>query len=614
MTRRTLWQLAVAAALLVLLATLATVQYRWLGDVSQAERERLRVGLRTRATEFAGDIDREVATLFGIFRVDSDALNRDPAATLSDAYTRAVREASAAPLIKTVYLVAISSGHDWHMQRLNVDRRALEPADPSVVLPLMHRDAPGETKAAHPIVLADTIDPSTPALIVGIPVVSTVGDLRRFSMLPDPEALLRLVIVVFDENALRTQLVEPLVSVHFGPGEPLDTNAVRGGRLVDKSSEYTVTIVRRTSAAEVVYSSDPGAPIDERSADVAVPVFTLRSDVDRMAATALDSAAARGRTGLSVTIVRRGVGPSGMNVIAANDAAGAWQLLVRGKAGSLDALVARSRRRNLAISLGILGLLAGSFVLIIASAQRQHRLARQQMEFVASVSHELRTPLAVICSAGENLADGVVADREQVKTYGALVQSEGRRLADMVERVMEFAGIASGAKRSQGEVDLTRVLTDAIAAVELDARHRGIDLRVRTGAQLPPFVGDAEALRSAFQNVVANAVKYSRPGGAIDVDLAADEFAIRLRVADHGIGIDRDELAKIFKPFFRGRRALDAQVRGTGVGLSVVRHVVDAHGGTIRVESEPGAGTTVTIVLQKHDVRRLVAREAHQVS
>jgi signal transduction histidine kinase len=345
-----------------------------------------------------------------------------------------------------------------------------------------------------------------------------------------------------------------------------------------------------------------------------VPVFTLRSDVDRMAATALDSAAARGRTGLSVTIVRRGVGPSGMNVIAANDAAGAWQLLVRGKAGSLDALVARSRRRNLAISLGILGLLAGSFVLIIASAQRQHRLARQQMEFVASVSHELRTPLAVICSAGENLADGVVADREQVKTYGALVQSEGRRLADMVERVMEFAGIASGAKRSQGEVDLTRVLTDAIAAVELDARHRGIDLRVRTGAQLPPFVGDAEALRSAFQNVVANAVKYSRPGGAIDVDLAADEFAIRLRVADHGIGIDRDELAKIFKPFFRGRRALDAQVRGTGVGLSVVRHVVDAHGGTIRVESEPGAGTTVTIVLQKHDVRRLVAREAHQVS
>ena len=92
------------------------------------------------------------------------------------------------------------------------------------------------------------------------------------------------------------------------------------------------------------------------------------------------------------------------------------------------------------------------------------------------------------------------------------------------------------------------------------------------------------------------------------------QFGIRLCVVDHGIGIDRDELSKIFKPFFRGRRALDAQIRGTGVGLSVVRHVVDAHGGTIQVESDPGEGTRVTIVLQKHEVRRLVAREAHQVS
>src|SRR4051794_33920141 len=123
MTRRTPWQLAVAAVLLVLLATLATVQYRWLGDVSQAERERLRVGLRTRATEVAADIDREVATLFGIFRVDSDSLNHDPAATLADAYARAAREASAAPLIKAVYLVAISSERDWSVQRLNADRR-----------------------------------------------------------------------------------------------------------------------------------------------------------------------------------------------------------------------------------------------------------------------------------------------------------------------------------------------------------------------------------------------------------------------------------------------------------------------------------------------------------
>src|SRR5207302_6342536 len=112
--------------------------------------------------------------------------------------------------------------------------------------------------------------------------------------------------------------------------------------------------------------------------------------------------------------------------------------------GSLDAIVTKSRRRNMAISIGVLGLLGASFLIVIASAQRERRLARQQMAFVAAVSHELRTPLAVICSAAENLSDGVVADGAQVKKYGSLIQTEGRRLGDMVERVMAFAGMTSG--------------------------------------------------------------------------------------------------------------------------------------------------------------------------
>ena len=173
MTRQTPWQLAVAAALLVLLATLATVQYRWLGDVSQAERERLRAGLRTRATEFAEDVDREVAALFGIFRVDSDALNRDAAATLADAYARAGRGRTAPSVVKAVYLVAVSSAQEWSVRRLNVGRRTLDPAESSEVLPLMHRDAASGAKLAHPIQLADTVDPAMPALIVGIPALST---------------------------------------------------------------------------------------------------------------------------------------------------------------------------------------------------------------------------------------------------------------------------------------------------------------------------------------------------------------------------------------------------------------------------------------------------------
>src|SRR5207249_9855818 len=132
---------------------------------------------------------------------------------------------------------------------------------------------------------------------------------------------------------------------------------------------------------------------------------------------------------------------------------GAWIVRARYRGGSLETIVARSRRRNLAISGGVLELLGAAFALVMAAAQRQRRLARQQMEFVASVSHELRTPLAVICSAGENLADGVVADATQVRRYGSLVETEGRRLAAMVERVLDFAGIASGPPpRARAEV------------------------------------------------------------------------------------------------------------------------------------------------------------------
>src|SRR5439155_13839916 len=130
---------------------------------------------------------------------------------------------------------------------------------------------------------------------------------------------------------------------------------------------------------------------------------------------------------MAITIVRRttGAGSGGIVIGGTSQDQGAWLARVRYRSGPLETIVARSRRRNVAIGLGVLGLLAASFVLIMASAQRQQRLARQQIEFVAAVSHELRTPLAVIRSAGENLADGVVAAEDQVRRYGSLIESEG---------------------------------------------------------------------------------------------------------------------------------------------------------------------------------------------
>ena len=116
-----------------------------------------------------------------------------------------------------------------------------------------------------------------------------------------------------------------------------------------------------------------------------------------------------------------------------------WDLLVKHQAGSLEAAVTATRNRNLAISLGVFTLLAGAIAMIMVSTRRAQRLAAQQMEFVAGVSHELRTPLAVIRTAAENLADDVVHDAEKTRQYGALINREGRRLSNMVERVLLFA-------------------------------------------------------------------------------------------------------------------------------------------------------------------------------
>jgi len=604
--RRTPWQLLAAALLLVLLAILATLQYRWLGEVSEAERERMRASLRTRASELAQEFDAELTRAYVTFHVDSDALDTDAAGALAGSYATWQANAKIPALISAVYLAEGKSLDSTQLRRLDPATRALVPAEwpPALAASLArtHQTLPsvvGGPAAAPSILFADAIDSRTPALLIAVPRFNRTSEQGRLRFISDPTAGARLVVVALDADQLQRQLLEPLVAKYFGEGS---------------GSEYLVTIARRPpllgspstsfggagGSDEIVYNSAP-TPIEASKADVTAGLFDLRmEELNRLA-----DDATRGRgfpplsQRLSIAIVRRSNGGDGRRILLSGaEQHGAWEMRLSHRTGSLDTIVAQSRRRNLGISLGVLGLLAASFVLVLAAAERQQRLSRQQMEFVAAVSHELRTPLAVICSAGENLADGVVAEATQVKRYGSLIETEGRRLGDMVERVMAFAGMSSGAQApSHASVDVAQVIADAVEGVQHDARDRGVTIAVHANGTLPPVSGDAEALRSAVQNVLGNAVKYSAGGATVDVASAVRGAQVEIRVVDRGLGIDGNDLPHIFKPFYRGRRAMDAQVRGSGVGLSVVRHVVDAHRGTIQVDSRPGEGTTVTIAL-----------------
>jgi signal transduction histidine kinase len=260
--------------------------------------------------------------------------------------------------------------------------------------------------------------------------------------------------------------------------------------------------------------------------------------------------------------------------------------------------VASARTRNFILSSGILALLAAAVGLIIVSARRADRLARQQLEFVAAVSHELRTPVSVIGAAAGNLADGVVDEPARVKKYGATIQGEARRLAETVERVLQLAGIASGrAAATPMLVSGHALINDALTAVRHEAESAGVTVERHIPDALPSVRGDAMALRSALQNLIGNAVKYSGDARWLRISATATPRLLRIAIEDRGLGINSDDRKHIFEPFYRGQEAVSRQIQGSGLGLHLVRRIVDAHGGAVSVHSEPGKGSVFVMEL-----------------
>jgi signal transduction histidine kinase len=368
-----------------------------------------------------------------------------------------------------------------------------------------------------------------------------------------------------------------------------------------------------TADRRIVYHSTPDfSPNPDSKADVAVDLFQVRmqdfgslvSEIRRFTSTITAERGARG----PVSIIVEQNGPLRSTAASAGAAAariattGAggprWRLLVKHPAGSLEAAVNAARRRNLIISTSILAVLGASMALLVLSTRRAQELARQQMEFVAAVSHELRTPLAVIRSAGENLADGVVHDEEQVRKYGDLVRSEGRRLTDMVEQILEFAGVESGRRGfALRPVRIAPMLHEVVDSSQALVDEAGVSVEFSIAEQLPPVLGDEAALRRVFQNLVGNAIKYGQRGGWVGIRARHAGREICVSVADRGIGIEPAEQPRIFEPFYRTPAVVAAQIQGAGLGLSLVKRIVEAHGGRIEVASTPGSGSEFTVAL-----------------
>jgi len=232
------------------------------------------------------------------------------------------------------------------------------------------------------------------------------------------------------------------------------------------------------------------------------------------------------------------------------------------------------------------------------------QFAKMQVEFAASVSHELRTPIAVLCSAVDNIADGLVRGKDQVSSYVGVIRNQSRQIEGLVAQVLLFAASQNGEGRySMQPVAVTEIIESAVANTAELVRKSGIVLEKHVDPSLPLVLGDITALSQCLQNLITNALKYGGTGRWIGIEASCEEAKgrhkkhIRIGVSDRGNGIEASEMRHIFEPFYRSPVAAASQIHGTGLGLSIAKSLAEAMDGRLSVTSEVGVGSVFTLSL-----------------
>lgn len=519
----------------VLLPMLAFLQYRWLGELSRLEGQHRADNLRVAARRFSGDFDTELANLYQTFHV-REAKIAQAEVELANAHNEWRASVPYPELVKSVYWVDVYEEGPPRIRKLDAVNARLEDIEwPAELEPAREVFAiPGHV---------DPLQADVPAIVV-----------PQHGTDSEPWA-----VVVLDLDVVVRQFLSERVA-HFSPGAPIDFDAM----IVNNDDKERVVFATNSqlTPVELFEYGDAGRAW----------FFGLHSRDFRFDwIEALPTAATEHR----------------------------WILYVRHQPGALEATVGAIRTRNLLLSFGILVLLGGSILLLLLFTRRAQRWARLQLEYVARIAHELRTPLAVIGFASENLADDVVDDLEQARTYGKVINKESRRLTKLVESALLHSKLESGAaaEMERRPIRIDEIIESALNDSDIAAANIHKDL----AAGLPSILGDVEALKSALQNLFANAVKYSDQPCSLSVSAKSranrDGNTVEIEIEDRGRGIPADDLPHIFEPFYRGKAARDDQIEGSGIGLSLVKHVVDAHGGTIRVTSAAGGGSRFTVLL-----------------
>jgi len=275
----------------------------------------------------------------------------------------------------------------------------------------------------------------------------------------------------------------------------------------------------------------------------------------------------------------------------------ALTLAIKLRGTTLGAIGRHFARTNF-LALGALSLLlAGGIVLTYRNVSREMALARLKSDFVSNVSHELRTPLSLIRLYAETLEMGRLNSQEKYHEYYCIIRKESERLSALINNILDFSRIEAGRKEYDfRETDLRELVRNTLDSYRYQIEQHGFAYEERID-EVPPLRVDREAVARSLLNLVNNALKYSEDRKYLGVKLYRENGSVKLEVIDHGIGIPYQEQHKIFEKFYRVGEPLVHNTKGSGLGLSLVRHIVRAHGGEVLVDSAPGAGSKFTIAL-----------------
>ena len=275
-----------------------------------------------------------------------------------------------------------------------------------------------------------------------------------------------------------------------------------------------------------------------------------------------------------------------------------WEATAGFRTTDVDALARASFEKGLWFTVLVVGVLLAGIGMIVRAAARELKLAEVKQTFVSNVSHELKTPLALIRLFAETLELGRVKTAEKAQEYYRIIHNESRRLSQLIDNILDFSRIEAGSREySFVPADLAEIARGVVESYEYQIRAAGFELVTRFESDLPRVEADPDAISQAILNLLNNSVKYSDGIKHITIGVQAAGGGAIIEVADRGIGIPLSEQKRIFEKFYRVSTGLVHETKGSGLGLALVNHIVEAHHGRVSVESAPGRGSRFAIWL-----------------